>query len=81
MPTPYIKKLHENGYGSIKELEDKWEEAKKTAELEEHKEDYAYITTIFNQLVGVKRDKKGNLIPKKKKKIAKEEITPLFTKW
>lgn len=51
MPTPYIKKLHEEGKGSIAELEKKWDAAKAAAAKEGHKNDWDYVTGIFNRMV------------------------------
>lgn len=53
MPTNYIKKLSKEGKGSISSLESKWEAAKKQAEAEGEADNYAYITSIFKNMVGV----------------------------
>lgn len=52
MPTSYIKKLHEQHKGSIAELERKWEEAKAAAAKQGRAENWAYVTSIFNKMVG-----------------------------
>jgi len=56
MPTAYIKKLAKKGFGSVKELEKKWEKAKKIASEEGHKDDYAYIMGIFKRMLGIKSE-------------------------
>ena len=53
MPTPYIKKLSKEGKWTIKELEDMWSKAKTKAEEEGHKEDWAYVTQIFQSMIGL----------------------------
>lgn len=55
MPTSYIMTLSRSGKGSVPELEKKWERAKSLAEEEGHAEDYAYITGIFNRMIGKKK--------------------------
>lgn len=52
MPTSYIKKLHEQNKGSIAELEKKWEDAKTQAEKQDQGENWAYVTKIFQNMVG-----------------------------
>lgn len=52
MPTDYIKKLSKEGKGSISELERKWDEAKSSAEKAGQTDNYAYITEIFQTMVG-----------------------------
>jgi len=52
MPTSYIKKLHEEGKGSIDKLESEWEKAKKNAADQGQGNNYAYITKIFQNRVG-----------------------------
>lgn len=61
MPNSYIKKLVDKGKGSEKELEKKWEKAKKLASDENHKDEYDYIMSIFKRMIGEsirKRDSK-----------------------
>jgi len=53
MPTAYIKKLNREGKGSISSLEKKWEKAKEIADKEDQKDNYAFITSIFKNMVGV----------------------------
>jgi hypothetical protein len=65
MPTPYLKKLSKQGYGSLDKLESKWEEAKAIAAKDGHEDDYALITSIFKKIAGIKKKKK-----KKKKKVS-----------
>jgi len=52
MPTPYLKKLVKAGKGSISELEKKWKKAKSIAAKSGHKDDFDYITGIFNKMIG-----------------------------
>lgn len=60
MPTAYIEKLAKQGkYGTLDELEAKWKEAGDIANAEGAKDpdivvSYAYITSIFQNLVGIK---------------------------
>ncbi len=54
MPTAYIKKLAEEGHGSVSALEKKWDKAKAIAADEGRADDYAYITGIFKRMSGVK---------------------------
>lgn len=54
MPTSYIKELHKEGHGSIAALEKKWDEAKAIAVKEGKADNFAYVTSIFKRLVGVK---------------------------
>lgn len=56
MPTAYIRHLSSQGKGSIPELENKWDRAKALAEEQGHKDNYAYITKIFQNLAGVEVD-------------------------
>lgn len=51
MPTPYIEKLAKEGKGTVKELESKWNKAKKIAADEGHAEEYDYITGVFQRMV------------------------------
>jgi hypothetical protein len=53
MPNSYLKKLVSEGRGSLPELEKKWEDAKAKAAKAGHKDDYAYVTSIFQRLAGV----------------------------
>jgi hypothetical protein len=59
MPTAYIKKLAEQGKGTIAELERKWEAAKSQAEKAGHAEDFPYITSIFKRMAGVEASSAG----------------------
>lgn len=52
MPNSYIKKLADEGKGSIEELEKKWDKAKTLAADEGHEEEYDYITGIFKKMIG-----------------------------
>lgn len=54
MPSNYIKKLHKDGKGSLAKLEKAYKQAGAIAEGEGHGGDYAYITTIFKSLIGIK---------------------------
>ena len=51
MPTAYLKKMSEKTGKSLSSLESSWEEAKHQAEHDGHAENYAYITTIFKNMV------------------------------
>lgn len=52
MPTPYIKKLADEGYGSIESLENKWGEAKSKASEHGKGSNYGLVTRIFQQMIG-----------------------------
>lgn len=52
MPTPYIEKLAKQGHGSVPELEKKWDDAKAEARSQGKGTNWAYITEIFNRMVG-----------------------------
>lgn len=67
MPTPYIEKLHKEGKGSIKELEAKWNQAKKAAEKEGHGDDFAYITGVFKKMAKASASKTVARLDKSKK--------------
>lgn len=54
MPTPYIEKLSKEGYGSVQRLELLWEKARQNAVAADRGRDHAYITGVFNKMVGVK---------------------------
>lgn len=49
MPTAYIKKLADEGKGSIESLEKKWNHAKSLAKEAGHTEEFDYITGIFKK--------------------------------
>lgn len=51
MPTPYIEKLSKEGKGSVESLEKKWDEAKSKAKEEGKADNYAYITSIFQNMI------------------------------
>ena len=51
MPTPYIEKLSKEGKGSVESLEKKWDEAKAQAKKEGKADNYAYITSIFQNMI------------------------------
>lgn len=51
MPTAYIKKLSDEGKGSIQSLEKKWDHAKSIAKEAGHDEEFDYITGIFNKMI------------------------------
>lgn len=52
MPNAYIKKLADEGKGTVADLEKKWDKAKALAADEGHKEEYDYITGIFKKMIG-----------------------------
>lgn len=54
MPTPLIESVAKKQGKSIEEIEGKWEEAKKAAEEQGHKEDWAYVVSIFKNMTGQK---------------------------
>lgn len=54
MPVPYLKKLADQGHGSLPSLEKKWDEAKKIAKDEGKGENYGYITGILKKMLGIK---------------------------
>lgn len=70
MPTNYIKKLAKEGKGTVPALERKWEDAKDQAAKAGHKDNFAYITEIFQNMVG------ASVIPlqAKSRLIASEKI-------
>lgn len=53
MPVPYLKKLAEEGHGTITELERKWDDAKAQAAKSGQAENFAYVTTIFQRLAKI----------------------------
>ena len=55
MPIAYIKIMSSAGKGTIAELEHKWKKAMDIAEEEGHEKNYAYITGIFNKMIGKKK--------------------------
>lgn len=55
MPTAYVRTLAEKGKGTVQELEHKWDRAVDLAADQGHAEDYAYITGIFNRMIGKKK--------------------------
>lgn len=52
MPTAYIKKLAKEGHGSVESLEKKWNTAKEKAKEEGKGDNFALITTIFQNMIG-----------------------------
>lgn len=52
MPTAYIKKLAKEGHGTVQSLEKKWDEAKAAAKKEGKGENFAYVTGIFQKMLG-----------------------------
>lgn len=61
MPNAYIKKLADEGKGSVDALEKKWNKAKAIAAGEGHKDDYGYITGIFKKMINEGRSLKDML--------------------
>jgi hypothetical protein len=59
MPTAYIKKLAEEGKGTIAQLERKWDEAKAKAEAAGQGDNFAYITSIFQSLAHISASTSG----------------------
>jgi hypothetical protein len=57
MPTPMISSMAEKMKMPVEQAEGLWEEAKKIAEGENKKEDYAYITSIFEKMCAGKNKK------------------------
>lgn len=56
MPNAYLKELADAGkHGSMEELEKKWDEAKKVAN-KEGKQSYAYVTAVFQRMLGIKSE-------------------------
>jgi hypothetical protein len=51
MPKGYIDKLVKKGKNR-KDLESKWEKAKKSAESQDHKDNFQYIMGIFKKMIG-----------------------------
>lgn len=72
MPNAYIKKVGKQTGKSIESLEKKWDSAVDKAKDAGHTDDYAYIMGIFK-----------NMIKKKKKSVAKEDIdpSPIYASW
>ena len=52
MPTPYIKKLAKTHGKSIGFTESKWDKAKQIAETEGKEDNFAYVTSIFKNMMG-----------------------------
>jgi hypothetical protein len=61
MPTAYIKKLSDQGKGSVESLEKKWNHAKSLAKEAGHAEEFDYITGIFNKMIKESNDEKFSL--------------------
>lgn len=53
MPSNYVKKVADEKNISLSKAEDYWKRAKKQASEQGHKEDYDYITSIFQSMVGI----------------------------
>lgn len=51
MPVPYVKKLAKKHGTSVKESEEKWDDAKKAAEKQGQGENYAYRTSIYQKMM------------------------------
>ncbi len=60
MPNPTVKKRAEEYGVSVSKIESVWEEAKKIAEKEGKKENWAYIESIFESMVKNKFKKKSS---------------------
>lgn len=54
MPSAYVKKMADKHGISVKEAEDKWDEAKQAAEKQGQGDNYAYTTQIFKNMMGEK---------------------------
>jgi len=54
MPTPYINKMAKKHGISVDAAEKKWDEAKNAAKKQGQEGNYAYITKIFQSMVGEK---------------------------
>lgn len=54
MPNSVIQSYADKTGKSVAELENLWDKAKKAAKEQDREEDYAYITGIFKNMVGVK---------------------------
>jgi hypothetical protein len=52
MPNNIVKSVSEKCKMSMDEVENKWKDAKKEGEKQNHKEDFDYITGIFKKMVG-----------------------------
>lgn len=57
MPTAYLTKLAKTTGKPMDELERLWDKAKDQAEKAGHGQDYAYITGIFQHMVGIAKTK------------------------
>lgn len=51
MPTPYVKKLADKHGVPVSQVEKKWDKAKKIAEDEGHKDNWAYITGVVKRMM------------------------------
>lgn len=54
MPSPLVQSVAKRQGKSVPEIEDKWNQAKKKAEEEGHKEDWPYVVAIFKNMTGQK---------------------------
>ena len=54
MPTYYIQKISNQTGQKVSELEKKWKKAKEIAKENNKEENWAYITSIFQQMIGEK---------------------------
>lgn len=71
MTAPYVKKLAESGqHGSLEELETQWKKAgsianKQAAENPDIVSSYAYITSIFQGLLGIESEESSPILMSK----------------
>ena len=65
MPNNYIQSLSKKHNVSVDQLEKIWDDSKKAAEKEGHKDDYDYITAIFKKMIKGKFGINENLLIKK----------------
>lgn len=61
MPTAYVKKVAAKKGQPVAKIEKRWQDAKKAAEEQGHKDDFDYITGIFKSMNKLPKDKKASV--------------------
>ncbi len=60
MPTPYIKKIAKSKGMPISKVEKVWEDAKEAAKSEGKADNYGYVTSIFQSMIGASINAKND---------------------
>jgi len=87
MPSPYVAQLAKEKGIPIRTAEDRWDAAKKASESQGHKDDFDYITAVFQKMMGesvldskinkyiLLKYKLENIIAKAKNKLSESTYT------